>query len=462
MKPPEPDSNSEIGSDNDWGDETNAHPALEDMISKWNDEARALKAIKALEDGLGHKHIIKYLGSIKRGYSFYLMFPWAKGGNLQQYWRASPRRTQALSIVEALEQLLGVAGPLQLLHDPDSAISGDADSHQRNRSIRHGDIKPDNLLWFCETDASGNTKMVLKIADMGLAKQHWEHTHNREFQTRTMYSTPRYEPPDAWVQDGARSRLYDVWSLGCVMFEWLIWLLWGNVGLLRFREDLEQSNGRNMQFFSTLPSDAGKNIVELHSTVRTWMDYIRTHHPQCVEGSPSALRDLLDIIERRLLVVRLPPATANTHRLGEQLFGRPSFPFPNPHADGTSTLNVRATAEQLCFQLKEILRKASSTASYPSYLLRAQHGETVDMPPRAARAVVHNTSGNVIASDQSDVDTIRNPVSEPRSRRGAGHDREMAVLPFKDWRLTLALRQTVCESSCTAIGSKDWLLTSGW
>jgi len=289
-----------------------------------------------------------------------------------------------------------VARALQLVHDPESAIpfpDEDGSIHQRNQSIRHGDIKPENLLWFINMQDNGRTKRTLKIADMGLAKQHWEHTHNREFPTRETHSTRHYETPDARSQHGPRSRLYDVWSLGCVMLEWIIWVLWGNRGLKRFRGDLEQGNGQ-LYFYSTMSSDTGPDVDIVHADVRRWLQFIRKSHPQCTEGPASALRDLLEIVQTRLLVVDLPPATTRTHRYSSAIPQTIELPFRGPRQKDVSVTRYRATAEQLCSELEECRKKASSPGSFPEYLLRKQHEEFSDLPPTPTDAKFRDANGN--------------------------------------------------------------------
>ena len=52
---------------------------------------------------------------------------------------------------------------------------------------------------------------------------------------RTPKGTPTYEPPEAHG-NGARSRPYDIWSLGCVFLELLVWAHFGYQEVKKFRE----------------------------------------------------------------------------------------------------------------------------------------------------------------------------------------------------------------------------------
>jgi serine/threonine protein kinase len=78
-------------------------------------------------------------------------------------------------------------------------------------------MKPENILRFRDRTRVG----ILKIADMGLAKHHAVATYLRP-RTSTRYGTVRYEPPEVMTHklaEEGRSRLYDIWSMGCITLE---------------------------------------------------------------------------------------------------------------------------------------------------------------------------------------------------------------------------------------------------
>lgn len=79
---------------------------------------------------------------------------------------------------------------------------------------RHGDIKPENILSF---DSDCSIVGLLKLADLGRAKQKKDVTGLRKVATSEKYSTPEYDGPEVWVgADKGRSRLVNIWSFGCV------------------------------------------------------------------------------------------------------------------------------------------------------------------------------------------------------------------------------------------------------
>jgi serine/threonine protein kinase len=117
----------------------------------------------------------------------------------------------------------------------------DEDGQQHGASYRHGDMKPDNILWYLEGGEFG----TLKIGDWGEAKEHQVVTALRH-STSTLSTTLRYQPPEVvtglrWTPEDeprhVRSRLYDIWGFGCIALEFIIWLLYGKNGLTLFNKE---------------------------------------------------------------------------------------------------------------------------------------------------------------------------------------------------------------------------------
>ncbi|KAF2828834.1 HET-domain-containing protein [Ophiobolus disseminans] len=128
-----------------------------------------------------------------------------------------------------IEQLYGLAEALAAAH---------------GATCRHGDLKPANILWFREAASAFGT---LKIGDWGEAKIHKEVTSLRHGFTTAGYGTRRYEPPETGSHSPKlgqglpkRSRLYDIWGFGCIIFECIIWCLYDSEQLKRFNRSLRQ------------------------------------------------------------------------------------------------------------------------------------------------------------------------------------------------------------------------------
>ena len=261
----------------------------EEVNEEWEAEARALDDIS----GLNHRNIIQRIAAIKRGKKRYFMFQWADGGSLGDFWKDNPRPNLNPGFIkEIVMQLRGLADALHELH----TYKG---------SYRHGDLKPENILRFKDATCVG----VLKIADMGLAKHHTALTYMRP-QTSTRYGTVRYEPPEVVTHkasEAGRSRLYDIWSMGCITLEFIVWLLYGYHDLMKFNDSIKSSVEESSPYFKV----GIDNVAHVHPVVRACMDHI-FKDPECTgNGGNTAIRDLLDIVKTNLLVVHLPQHRAS-------------------------------------------------------------------------------------------------------------------------------------------------------
>lgn len=140
----------------------------------------------------------------------------------------------------ALQQMKGLADALKMLHDHDP-------NSQKN--CIHGDLKPENIVRAEEPLPLG----LLQIADMGVVKLRSEATQFQKPATGEFSGTLRYQPPRPRIgPDGKNwpSPSNDMWSMGCIFLEFIIWLLYGN-------HALEQFNGSfpNNESFFVLTDD---------------------------------------------------------------------------------------------------------------------------------------------------------------------------------------------------------------
>ncbi|KAK4693042.1 hypothetical protein P7C71_g4277, partial [Lecanoromycetidae sp. Uapishka_2] len=79
---------------------------------------------------------------------------------------------------------------------------------------------------------------TIKISDWGSGKVNTYRSGTGSEMTPSPRGTVTYEPPD-YMLDGKTSRPYDVWSLGCVLLELLVWALCGSKAVEDFRNDRE-------------------------------------------------------------------------------------------------------------------------------------------------------------------------------------------------------------------------------
>jgi len=133
--------------------------------------------------------------------------------------------------------------------------------------------------------------------------------------------------------------------------------LYGNDALKMFYSALEGASGKNAEYYELTHAAEGGVEAKVHRVVRRWISNIRQTDPEC--SQESAIKDLLDLVDTRLLVVRLPQNRPTT--MGET--GRSMPPPPDPETDEGG---VRATARIFRNQLDMILSKIETK---PGYLL---------------------------------------------------------------------------------------------
>jgi serine/threonine protein kinase len=169
------------------------------------------------------------------------------------------------------------------------------------KNWRHGDIKPENILRFTGGDRSAWLG-TLKLADLGRAQQHDLKTAQRSTIEKERWRTRWYEPPDLSVDlhrqaHGKISRLFDIWSMGCVILESVIWLLYGSSEITRFQkiETLTAATPywRKIRYGS----------YQVTERASLWMDHILKYDTK----QASAIGDVVKLVRDRLLKVDLPP-----------------------------------------------------------------------------------------------------------------------------------------------------------
>lgn len=279
------------------------------LFRSWEKEADILRKMNKLEQ----PHIVRFFTAFKRGIpgneSHYLMFEWADGGNLRDFWKTFNRPALNADLVKAtVRQILGLAEAISRAHYPVSTPS------PSGMNFRHGDLKPENILWFKDggdRDGIG----TFKIGDWGLAKQHQFFTELRSFRTTTSGGTRIYEPPEEAASQGAkllvpgrtgkkRSRLYDIWAMGCITLEFLIWLVYGYDQAEQFIAKIIQSNPNAPRFYQVRQDNINQSVATVHEVAEKWMDHMAKD--PIFSAGETALGNVLELLRKRLLVVKLP------------------------------------------------------------------------------------------------------------------------------------------------------------
>ncbi|KAI1122255.1 kinase-like protein [Nemania abortiva] len=241
---------------------------------------------------LKHKHLIRHIATVRQGDLFYAILPWASGGSLSDFWGKYPdalRTRETVLFLWCFQQMLGLIDALVVLHEI---------------NCRHGDLKPDNILRFEASDdspAQHNQYGTLVITDVGVSRVHYETTGHRFDPTTTKATTQYYEAPEVETNmEKPRSRRYDMWSVGCVFMEFIIWLLYGERAIGNFRESRRRDDN-SIPHNGAYYKRTGKGVTaEVHPVVSRGFDAL-TKDPRCVKD--TGLRDLVDLIANDLIVI---------------------------------------------------------------------------------------------------------------------------------------------------------------
>jgi serine/threonine protein kinase len=320
-----------------------------ELRSIFEQETESLKALRKFR----HEHMITAIASIVRGERRYFLFPWADGMDLRAFWMANEFWPLTPNLIqEAVQQLEGLAGALDTLHE---------------QGWRHGDVKPENILRFKNETTLGH----LKLGDLGLARTHTVKTQLRSYGTMTRVGTMRYEPPETVTSSSLpRSRKYDIWSMGCVIMEFVVWLLYGPTGLNEFSQALSQGGTFGEAFYSTRQGDGGKLQGEVHPVVKFWLHEL-SKNPDWPRD--SVIVDLVELVATHLLVVRTSFALPMVEQPSSEQSSIPLITIAT--GSELKLSNVRADANMLQEQLSRIRGRCLTE---PDYLF-----------PRAARAALY-------------------------------------------------------------------------
>ena len=183
-----------------------------------------------------------------------------------------------------LDQLDGLAEAVQHIHNlPITeatilAASLTIPGQETRKAGWHHDLKPENILFFKEHDSRYGR---LKITDFGSGKVHTYRSGSKN--TGSGKGTLTYEAPEA-VSEGVFSRPYDIWSLGCVFLELLVWAVYDYQSVMNFTGDRMARGSPGTQFDLVEDdrfwqrTEGGKFIIR--QSVMAWIQQLKQeeHH----------------------------------------------------------------------------------------------------------------------------------------------------------------------------------------
>ncbi|MCJ1394648.1 hypothetical protein MMC18_007528 [Xylographa bjoerkii] len=207
-----------------------------------DDFHKEVEVLEELRPYTLERHIVTHYVSWTQDGKYYMLLPYADS-NLSEYMkRQAFGPINKANILWLLRQFHGLVDAIESVHTITeehgrTASSGLSPAQQRVRkSGWHHDIKLENILCFPE---KFSTRVNMYLSDFGSGRVQFLRSGSAN--TRTPSGTQTYEAPDGTVNGGAISRPYDVWSMGCVVLEVLVWASFGYPAVKQFREHRQAS-----------------------------------------------------------------------------------------------------------------------------------------------------------------------------------------------------------------------------
>jgi serine/threonine protein kinase len=239
---------------------------------------------------------------------------------LRDYWAHEDRKLPDFdepTVFWSLKQIRGISDGLRAIHGvtvtyalaPGGAgnvrLPGDAKLSVKEGEQwygRHGDIKPENILWFKDDGAGEDGNGILKIADFGLGRFHGRDSRSK-VDPKTICYTDTYEPPEVRLGTPV-SRAYDIWSLACLFLEFTTWLLMGSDAIHEFAD----FRGAPSPMVDDVSLDSFYKIVKnsdglpdeafVADGVTAWVKRLHSH-----DRCSNFIHDLLRLVMEDMLVV---------------------------------------------------------------------------------------------------------------------------------------------------------------
>ncbi|KAJ4353060.1 hypothetical protein N0V95_003713 [Ascochyta clinopodiicola] len=200
---------------------------------------------RAMAD-LSHSHLLRCLASFTFSSQYNMIYEKADC-DVERFMEknSNARQLADLGPDDLAQQLFGLADALSVIHNQGQTDPGDtssllAPSSDQPKTGYIHDIKPEKLLMFIYENDDGRKTYWFRLSDFSCAKVvetliSGTTKNRRSWQTVNKSGTPIYRAPEA-ADKGKTSRPYDLWSLGCVYLELLVWFLDGYAALNDFRD----------------------------------------------------------------------------------------------------------------------------------------------------------------------------------------------------------------------------------
>ncbi|RDW75414.1 hypothetical protein BP6252_06556 [Coleophoma cylindrospora] len=183
------------------------------------------------EVSYNNPYIVRFHGGFKYRNTYNVLLEYADRGSLEHYWAHEEPPTTGKAIIKLWNSMFGLIRAVRDLNNGDVIYW-------------HQDIKPDNILAFGSDshNSSNSHTCTFKLADFGNSHSKPESAEDSivtdiDTQGTRTYGAPEcYRPNDFLGKGSIRvSPDVDIWSLGCVLSEFAVWLYFGQDGLRQYR-----------------------------------------------------------------------------------------------------------------------------------------------------------------------------------------------------------------------------------
>ncbi|KAF8848656.1 kinase-like protein [Acephala macrosclerotiorum] len=212
------------------------------------------------------------------------------------------------------EQCLRIAEALSVIHqDQEEKNPTRADEDGEQLYGRHGDIKPDNILWFGEHIECKNAG-TLVLADFGIAKAHRSMTKSlsdpEKAKNSPTYKSPEFES-NGHLKIGRKS---DIWGLACTWIEFITWYLKGWQAVdVEFPNRRDETDPKD----ENISRDTYFSIVNGEAIVKPGViDWIEELHQD--NNCSAFIHEFLSFIQEKMLLVN-PSDRATAYEVSQQM-----------------------------------------------------------------------------------------------------------------------------------------------
>jgi serine/threonine protein kinase len=259
--------------------------------------------------GLDHPHLLKCYASFTFSFRYHMIYEKADC-DMEEFIKTNKKAADVPSLTpqKLATQLHGLAAALSVIHNqgqPDAKdrsglLNPDSAANLPSKTGYIHDIKPENLLMFIY-EQDGKETHWLRLSDFSCAKvadfvASISGKKRASWRSDSKSGTPVYRAPESMYEK--TSRPYDLWSLGCVYLELLVWYLEGFDKLTEFRDTRERQvrpGGACDEGFYYTTDSGPKPKFHLRDVVHEKMAYVIKNSDKDLKHIAEAIPYLLNV-----------------------------------------------------------------------------------------------------------------------------------------------------------------------